>query len=790
MFAVSKKGTVIIMEFTELRRKILEDEYSHLNNMQKQAVFFTDKPLLILAGAGSGKTTVIVNKIGYLIKYGRTYSAPDFGRSVTEEEMAFLNECLHDKTKRQGSMYESLMQENPINARNLLAITFTNKAAGEMRDRIEKIFNISASDLWALTFHSLCVRILRQYIYLLGYDTNFTIYDEADSNKLMDGLIKDLNLGDQYKAKVVRKIISRAKTSYQSPESFKSSFKEYSLPKIPLLYEMYQNALKEANALDFDDLIFNTVKLLSQFDDVRAKINKRFRYVLVDEYQDTNPLQYKLVSLLVSDGKICVVGDDDQSIYKFMGASIDNILSFESSFKNANVIRLEQNYRSTKTILEAANEVIKHNTARKGKNLWTDSEGGNKIKYFQLSSQQEEADYIAKTILTRTTRGLKYKDFCVLYRTHSQSNSIELALKGNGIPYRVFGGLAFLKRKEIQDILAYFNIIVNPHDKIRLLRIINEPKRGIGDTTLNKIDEIAQSNNMYFFDVMKNAGEFSELARAKDKLVNFVSMIEDLQQKSQDMKISELFEYMLEKTGYLAMLSSYDQYEARARKDNLQELLNSLVLFEKQAQDPTLIKYLEETALVSAVDNMNDSDDAVVLMTMHCAKGLEFDTVFISGFEEGLFPSSQSVGEEDGVEEERRLCYVAITRAKKSLYILSARSRMMYGNLSSSMPSRFLKEIPLDLIEEVQRPKFERNISVASKRDRPKQILTGSTDAIPKKQTEKTLYENGMRVRHKVFGTGVITSVTNMSSDTLLEVEFESAGKKKLMANFAKMEII
>ena len=779
-------------EASAIRKKILEDEYSLLNPEQKKAVFATGSPLLILAGAGSGKTTVIINKISYLLKYGHAYELSEKNTELSQNDILFLKKCLENKELRTGEKYFSLMNSKPYRPENILAITFTNKAAEEMRERAERLSGISVSGLWALTFHSTCVRLLRSYINLLGKSNSFTIYDEQDSIRLLEKIIKDNGLSEKYAAKTVKKIISKAKTSYCPPDKFDDRFREPLMPKLSFIYEKYQQELDESDALDFDDLIFFTVKLLEDFNDVRERIHKRFRYVLVDEYQDTNPLQYRLISLLCHDGNICVVGDDDQSIYRFMGASIENILSFEHQFENAVIIRLEQNYRSTQTILDAANEVISHNTERKGKNLWTANGEGAKIKYYNLSSQYEEADCIAGQILKGiSNRGLKYNDFCVLYRTHSQSNAIELALKGNGIPYRIFGGLAFLKRKEIQDVLAYMNVIRNPNDKTRLIRIINEPKRGIGEATLAKIDELASLNSMRFFDIIKKASEFPELQKVRDRLLRFARIIEDLRIKSEYMKVSELYEYMLEAVGYNHMLSEYDLRERTQRMENLGELMNTIVTFEKNSDEPTLQHYLEETALTSDIDNLDDNDDAVVLITMHCSKGLEYNTVFITGFEEGLFPAANSINEPHGIEEERRLCYVAITRAKNNLYILSAHSRMIYGTIRPSFPSRFLKEIPQDILEVIKKqphgkPLPERPVS----KKKHISVLSGAGPAAEKEEKEKVQYLSGMRVRHQVFGEGTVTSVTEMSSDTLLTVDFEKVGVKKLMANFAKMEII
>lgn len=781
----------------ELKRKILEDEFSNLNPMQKQAVFATGNPLLILAGAGSGKTTVIVNKIGYLIKYGHT--ATDTSE-LSDDDYAYLERCLENKAFRQNERYLELMQANPIPADRILAITFTNKAAQEMRTRI-KNFGVSTDGIWAMTFHSACVKLLRMYADRLGYARNFTIYDEQDSLRLIESTIKSLNLRTElYPPRIVRKAISGAKTRFQTPKQLKKdiAYGDYAaFPKIPEIYAGYRQGLREANAFDFDDLIFETVRLLSENDEVRERVRGRFEYVLVDEYQDTNPLQYKLVCLL-SDGKnICVVGDDDQSIYRFMGADINNILDFEKQFEGTKVIRLEQNYRSTQKILSAANEVIANNCRRKGKNLWTAGADGEKITYACLPTQFDEGAYIARTVLTEMqAHDLKYNDFCVLYRTHSQSNAIESALRGNGIPYRVYGGLAFYKRKEIQDTLAYMNIIVNPNDRTRLSRVINEPKRGIGLTTVEKVFEIASAKDKKIFDVIENAKNYPELSRSADKLAAFATMIRALQEASEEMKVSDFYLTMLKQTGYMEMIGSLEMNEAKARRDNLQEFYNTIVTFEQQAQDEAMLQtFLEEQALISAVDSLNENDEAVVLMTIHCAKGLEFNTVFLSGFEEGLFPSAQSMDEQDGVEEERRLCYVAMTRAKRKLYITGARTRMLYGRTNACLPSRFLQEIPEELTDVVQTKMPEHKSSFEKQRER---ILrhreefvrnTMTKTVIPKKETT-SVYEKGMRVKHKIFGQGTVTDVLAMTSDTMLTVVFDSVGQKKLMANYAKLEIL
>lgn len=782
--------------FLSLRKAILDAEYASLNPPQREAVYSCDCPLLILAGAGSGKTTVLVNKLGYLIKYGNAYHSETVPEDLTEADMDLLRRALTNPSLRNERRYLELMAVDPIDPYHLLAITFTNKAAGEMRERMQSRFHVDASQLWALTFHSVCVRILRRFADRIGYRNDFTIYDDTDTKKLIDRILKEAGVADRYPEKSVRAIISAAKGRYETPDDFASAFKNPEHPRVPEFYAKYQAALVESNAMDFDDLIFMTVRLLTEHPDVAQTVNRRFRYVLVDEYQDTNPLQYRLVTLLAKGGQICVVGDDDQSIYRFAGADIRNILAFETQFPQAKTIRLEQNYRSTNNILTAANEVIAHNRNRKGKTLWSDKGEGSKIHYRQLNNQHEEGQYVARSILSGLSmdRSLQHRDFCVLYRTHAQSNALETALRGNGIPYRVYGGLTFYRRKEVQDLLAYLNFIHNPMDRVRLSRIINEPKRGIGETSIERMLQISDREGKTPFEILQTADRYPELQRAATRMMDFAETIETLRKAQNQLSLPDLFRYLVSAIHYKEWLNTaYDPQEAQSRFDNVSELLNSITEFAANADEgrDTLADYLEQTALVSAVDALKEDEDGVVLMTMHCAKGLEFNTVFITGFEEGLFPSSRSLDEEGGIEEERRLCYVALTRAKKDLHIVSVRNRLMYGRPNECTVSRFLKEIPDELLEKTVEPPRE-TFQVPRKTIADRQILKNTVTSIPRKATpsEKINYTVGMRVRHKIFGEGTVKAVAPMGSDCMLTVVFDTVGEKKLMTNYIVLEVL
>ena len=643
----------------------MQEKLKKMNPRQLEAVLHTEGPLLILAGAGSGKTTVLINRIAYIID-------------------------------------QSLAKPWQI-----LAITFTNKAAGELKERLTAMLGDTGGDVWAATFHSTCARILRRDGDRIGYSSHFTVYDTDDSKRLVKDCQKALNIDDKMIShKSILSEISHAKDSMLSPADYQAAAgSDFRLAKIGAVYELYQKRLREADAMDFDDLLGNTVELFRQCPDVLEYYQNRFRYIMVDEYQDTNQVQYEFVRLLAEKSKnLCVVGDDDQSIYKFRGATIENIMSFEKSYPNAKVIRLEQNYRSTKNILNAANAVISNNEERKGKTLWTENPEGDKIQIHTSSNEQDEAGFVATTILEQIAKGRKYSDFAVLYRMNSQSNILEKVFVKSGIPYRIIGGHRFYERREIRDMIAYLSVINNPSDEIRLRRIVNQPKRSIGDKTIATASEIAGALGESLLEVLGRADEFDSLRRASVKLKAFYDMMQELIDANDDESVSlhELYELILEKTGYIEALRG-EKEEAETRIENINELASNLLKFqEENGEEATLSAFLEEVSLMTDIDNYDETADTVVMMTMHSAKGLEFPVVFLPGFEEGIFPGLQAIYDPNEIQEERRLCYVAITRAKESLYLLNADSRMLFGSTSRNRPSRFSLEIPLDLINKTR----------------------------------------------------------------------------------------
>lgn len=737
-----------------------------MNDRQKEAVLHTEGPLLILAGAGSGKTRVLTHRTAYLI------------------------------------------EEKGVNPYNIMAITFTNKAAGEMRERIDELVGYGSESVWVSTFHSTCVRILRRYIDRIGFSTNFTIYDADDQKTLMKDICKRLSIDTKiYKEKMFLNVISHLKDELVDPITFSLQAQgDYVKQKQAQVYQEYQAALRNNNALDFDDLIVKTVELFKTDADVLDYYNERFRYIMVDEYQDTNTAQFQLIRLLAKKYKnLCVVGDDDQSIYKFRGANIYNILNFEKEFPDAEVIKLEQNYRSTGNILNAANGVISNNVGRKEKVLWTENEEGEKIDFKEFDTAYEEADYVAGDIQKKVKKGqYHYKDCAVLYRTNAQSRLFEERFIVSNIPYKIVGGVNFYARKEVKDLLAYLKTIDNARDDLAVRRIINVPKRGIGATTLNRVQDYAIEKEINFYTALKMAEDIPSLGRSVAKIKPFVTFIQAMRSKLEFMSPSQILEDIIEETGYVAELEAEDTDEARARIENINELVSKVVSYEESEENPTLSGFLEEVALVADIDSLDDESDYVVLMTLHSAKGLEFPQVYLAGMEDGLFPSYMSIASDnptEEIEEERRLCYVGITRAKENLAITAARSRMIRGETQYNRVSRFVKEIPRELLSgEIQREK------VRDEEDaRPpvyikaKQSFRAKPMALQQSAPAKSFssgntakialdYAVGDTVKHMKFGEGIVKQIIEGGRDYEVTVDFKTAGVKKMFASFAKLK--
>ena len=778
-------------EFIVLRRGIIEKEFSTMNDMQFKAVTTTQGPLLVLAGAGSGKTTVLVNRIAYLIKYGDAYNTgftPEPDGADIDAAIAFLKENKPMPMTWSFSYKAAKPWE-------ILAITFTNKAANELKERIAAKLGDDSSGVWAGTFHSVCGKILRRFGDRIGYTSNFTIYDTDDQKRLVKDIMKQNGFDEKFlNVKSVLNAISSAKDKLINPTEYAETVGgDLRLRMIAKIYEQYEARLVTADAMDFDSMISNTVRLFEENEDVLDYYSDKFRYVMVDEYQDTNHAQYVLVRQLASKHKnICVVGDDDQSIYRFRGATIENILNFEDNYDKATVIRLEQNYRSTGNILNAANAVIANNKGRKGKNLWTKSGDGDKITVYTAADENDEARYVADNILENVKKGEKFSDHAILYRMNTQSNAVEKVFSRSGISYRIIGGHRFFDRKEIRDVLAYLRLINNNCDDIRLKRIINEPKRGIGDSTISNASEIASALGVSLYEVIHNASAYPILSRTAPKLNAFCQMIDDLTILSESLSLHELFEEMLHKTGYLTALEA-EGIEGKERAENVKELLSDIIQYETENETPTLAGYLEEKALVSDIDGYDPDADSVVLMTIHSAKGLEFKNVFLVGMEEGIFPGNQNIyGGVEDMEEERRLAYVAITRAKKKLTITNADMRMLYGMTSRNLPSRFVKEIPENLCE-IKGKTFKTITSGAINFDKKKSNYDYSTVFQPPKaqlKSEVGKFSIGMRIEHKTFGQGMITKVSPMGNDAMLEIAFDTVGTKKIMAGYAKLTIL
>lgn len=786
--------------YIKLKKQVLEEYFSRMNPMQKQAVFAVNGPVLILAGAGSGKTTVLINRILNLVRFGDSYLREDWPAVLSEEDIAFLQRWLSGGREDEERL-SALLQSHPVRPWNILAITFTNKAAGELRSRLEKSLGTAALDVNAATFHAACVRILRRDIERLGYSRSFTIYDTDDSIRIIKRQMDLLRVNDKnVKPRTLLGIISRAKDSMLTPaELQRQTGGDFLGQTAAKVYAGYQQELKSANAVDFDDIILLTVRLLESCPDVLAYYQDRYRYIMVDEYQDTNRLQYRLISLLAGGHQnLCVVGDDDQSIYKFRGATIENILSFEDQFPGATVIRLEQNYRSTGNILDAANGVIRHNLERKGKKLWTQNASGDKLQVYRADSEQGEAAFICETIGKHVRAGGRFSDHAVLYRMNAQSGVIEREMTRSAIPYRIIGGLRFYERKEIKDAIAYLSVINNPSDDLRLTRIINEPKRGIGETTVAAAAEIAEGLGLPLFEVLRTADEYPALSRRAASLLSFTHLIEGfIEDEAAEMPIDLLLESVLEKSGYLASLQAQGDAEL-GRLENLGELTSNIRHYMQEHEEATLSGFLEEIALYTDLDSYNDSEDRVVLMTVHSAKGLEFEHVFLAGAEEGLFPGTQSMYEPAQLEEERRLAYVAFTRARKQLYITCSASRMLFGSTVHNPISRFVKEIPDSLYElsdcEARRHTLSPAAQAHVARPAPTaasggRLLAGKRPAsgIPAAGASLPLVP-GDRVEHSVYGPGTILSVKPMGGDRLVEIAFDSAGAKKVMANYARLK--
>ena len=783
----------MITRFIRARQKYIASQFQNLNEMQLQAVMTTEGPLLLLAGAGSGKTTVLINRIANLTRFGSGSDSALVSDTVSEEDVLFLENLIYPFSEMDSHRADYLCAVEPPAPWSIIAITFTNKAANELKERLERILGPQAQDVWAMTFHSACCRILRRDIERIGYTSSFTIYDSADSERVMKDIIKEMGLDDKtFPAKLVLSIISKEKDRLVDPHEFLTGAErsgDYRAIHVAKAYLRYQTKLKENNALDFDDIIVKTVQLLQENEDVRTYYQRKFRYVLVDEYQDTNHAQYLLTSLLAGGYEnICVVGDDDQSIYRFRGATIDNILNFEKQYQGSRVIRLEQNYRSTQSILNAANSVISHNIGRKGKRLWTANGSGDPVTVYEASDESAEANYIAGCIMSGLKKN-RFQDYAILYRTNAQSNAIEFAFKRNGIPYRVIGGTRFFDRAEVKDMLSYLCVINNRADDLRLKRIINNPPRGIGGKTVEVAERLSLAEGRALYDVISDPYSYNPLERSASKLMQFTVLIEGLAAERDNTSLPEFYDLVMERTGYAAMLESKPTEENITRLENVRELKSSIQSYVQNADIPTLAGFLEEIALYTDIEQYNQDDDAVVMMTMHSSKGLEFNNVFLIGFEEGLFPGMRAIGDYEEMEEERRLCYVAITRAKKELTITYAKQRMLYGRTNAALPSRFLKEIPEDYIRRLggYYSAQSNRISYDYRYDRPAQQtrkVLPQYNAVKEKAPVIQLGKGDM-VMHNAFGKGMVLSVMKMGSDSLLEIAFDDIGTKKLMASTA-----
>nr|WP_326166383.1 UvrD-helicase domain-containing protein [uncultured Oscillibacter sp.] len=801
--------------YAAARRAVIAGDLRQLNPMQRRAAMTTEGPLLLLAGAGSGKTTVLIQRVYNLLTYGRGSDCDGAPAGATEEDLAFLEQFPAEPDALEFDRARRLCAVDVPKPWQIAAITFTNKAAGELKDRLALRLGPAAGDVWASTFHSACVRILRRDIERLGFGKDFTIYDTDDSKRVLKDVVKDLGLDSKaFDPKSLLSIISAAKDQYQGPEEFARRHDgdhDWRLSRAARVYRAYQAKLASANALDFDDIIYHTVTLLQREPEVLAYYQDKFHYVLVDEYQDTNHLQYLLTGLLAGGREnLCVVGDDDQSIYRFRGANIENILNFERQYANARVIRLEQNYRSTQHILDAANAVIRNNTGRKGKTLWTENGSGEPVAVRTVLSESDEAAFVVGDILAAVGRGGRFRDAAVLYRMNAQSNALEYAMRRDGVPYKVVGGMKFFDRAEVKDMLAYLCVVNNPLDDLRLRRIVNSPARGIGAATMDKVGALAAEQGASLYEILRNADLFPELKSAAGKLLKFADLIDGLRRAGGDLALPEFYDAVCEQTGYAQALRDKDDMESRGRLENVQELKSNILGFlDRQPEDATLSGFLNEVALYTDLDSLGEDGDCVTMMTIHAAKGLEFPRVYVVGMEEGIFPGSSAQFEEEELEEERRLCYVAMTRAKERLTLTNARQRMLYGRTSSNRPSRFLEEIPgEDILWEGRELEAGGSFgaygsgaygggafggaasggaprTAGARPARPSYRETLRAEASRAAAAPSLVLAQGDRVEHGAFGRGVVRSVQPMGGDALVQVDFEGAGTKKLMLKAA-----
>jgi len=821
------------LRYSKARRAVIARRYHRLNARQQEAVLATQGPLLLLAGAGSGKTTVLINRVDNLLNFGRgsdTDFVPDW---ATEEDLAFLENFPARPAPDDWRRAHRLCAVEPAAPWSVIAITFTNKAAGELKERLERMCGAAANDIWAATFHSACVRILRRDLEKLGlgFTNNFTIYDSDDSKRVIKDVLKDLSLDEKdFQPRSVLAIISNAKDKDLSPEEFARQARtatDWRMPRVAEIYAGYTRRLREANALDFDDIILHAVHLLQKDEEVRTYYQRKFRYVLIDEYQDTNHLQYLLAKLLAGGYEnICVVGDDDQSIYRFRGANIENILSFESQYAGCRTIRLEQNYRSTQNILDAANAVIRNNTARKGKTLWTESGPGEKVLVKTVFNESDEAAFVVGRIMDSYGRGANWRDSAVLYRMNAQSNALEMALKRSGVPYKIYGGMKFFDRAEVKDMLAYLCVINNPADDLRLRRIINVPIRGIGSTTMDRVQAIASIEGCSLWQVVKCAGKYPELKSAASKLQKFAQVMDDLRELEGNAELPDFYDAVCDRSGYVRALEEKGDMESRGRIENVRELRSSIIGFlESDPVDRSLAGFLDTVALYTDLDNASDDDNTVSLMTMHSAKGLEFPFVYVVGMEEGLFPGGRAAGDSEEMEEERRLCYVAMTRAREQLTMTTARQRMLYGRTTNNMPSRFLEEIPGETMDwqgrvDNRMPRsgwdddrdlsphgfgsfggssYGGGYSARSDSAQPREYTSPRaarhSAAVSVGFTREQSVSSGLQlqagdaIHHRTFGNGTVVSLRPMGGDALMEVSFETAGRKKLMFKAAAPHI-